>query len=510
MKYKMRDDNRQKIEYVSEDAFATLEFQNEYFSLVAVGLGNHERKADFTNVDLLVDWLGQFEEKFPIYVWNLAEFGSLVHLSAISLPRDEAIWCGFPIRDFQKVCMFHSLEEVKKSYGTFKGAVLETCALWGYKPLYLPHSASRIILSSMDIQFPKLNTKEIVPFLKVAKGGGLVTINHNYTFEQLSNVHHVDICSAYSAAIYLEKFPVNRFTENKTLVSLFNADLSAIRKVAALNKTAYLIQADFHIDNFKAHKARLENFRTSNERYENEKELNFFIDENRTDWVGTEYDVLFLMDRFGKDLHFRIKRVWSSKKDLLPIEVRNAVKDFFLKKQQLKKGTPEQKQVKLFGNLIAGNFQRDPSQASSYTNLPPMQWGLWLTSMVRYKILKAQMKLGAAGNIVLYGDTDSIFWLGDAEVDLNEDLVKSDELCGGGKYCGLFYEEEGNEFIMFKKKMYKLGDAIHFSGGCEEGSLDLDDLDIGIVRFRIVRNVYSDGKGMRHFRKPVEIEKEKI
>lgn len=339
-------------------------------------------------------------------------------------------------------------------------------------------------------------TPELYNQLRRAFRGGDCHANIRYVNQTLHDIQSFDIASSYPGVLMTEQYPMGKWTRVST--RYYKRHREEIR-----NEYCSLLEV------------RYENIRytgSCGNPYISESKCDHIPvnKNNRTDivldngrigyanWLEmtvTDVDLDIIREEYTYDKMF-IRSCWICKKEYLPEEFRQVLRDLFTAKTQLK-GVDDYEYNRSKSRINASygmTVQRvdrdnweyaDGEYVSTVGDLDELldkyyksrnsflryEWGVWCTAYARQRL---RMGLHVAGRRAVYCDTDSVKADGDfiqAFEELNKELRAKAEAAGAyaddrkgiRHYMGVFeYEGTYDEFrtLGAKKYGYKVGDEI--------------------------------------------------
>ncbi len=333
------------------------------------------------------------------------------------------------------------------------------------------------------------NAQRVYKLLRAAFRGGNTHANRYRVGEICDDVYSYDIASSYPTQQLTHRFPMKPF-------KWLDGDLT-IERICMFIGLGYAVVGEYHFINIRL-KNKLEPIPyISLARCEAN---NFSLDNGRILRAGyleislTEIDLEIILNTYVFD-KVEITQAMISKKDYLPPEYLEVIKDYYRKKTALKGDETEEGKYmytksKNSLNSVYGMSATDPIHQevkynggdyleSGWDNMTneeiekalkraafPYQWGVYTTALARKQLQSAiDLCVREIGpERVLYCDTDSIKTIGPAPVDkLNEQLraraeaagAFADDMKGRRHYIGLF-EADGHyqQFITQGAKRY--------------------------------------------------------
>lgn len=341
-------------------------------------------------------------------------------------------------------------------------------------------------------------TPELYNQLRRAFRGGDCHANIRYVNQTLHDIQSFDIASSYPGVLMTEKYPMGKWTRVSTkyykrhrkeiaeeYCSLIEVRFEEIRYTGSCGNPYISESKCDHVPVNKNNRTDivLDNGRIG---YANWLEM-----------TVTDVDLEIIRDEYTYNKMY-IRSCWICKKEYLPDEFRQVLRDLFTAKTQLK-GIPEAEyEYNKSKNRINASYgmtvQRidrdnweyeDGEYVSTVGDLAELldkyyksrnsflryEWGVWCTAYARKRL---RMGLRVAGRRAVYCDTDSVKADGDfiqAFEELNKELrAKAEAACayaddrkGVRHYMGVFeYEGTYDEFrtLGAKKYGYKIGDEI--------------------------------------------------
>ena len=340
-----------------------------------------------------------------------------------------------------------------------------------------------------------LDIKELLPnekqyrLLRKAFRGGNTHANRKYSGKILENVYSYDMSSCYPAQQLTKKFPMTPFR--------WIDDRLTFDRIKRFLDLGYAVVGLYQFKGLRLKKqvpipylslARTESY-------------GFILDNGRileseyTEIALTEIDLKIVLKQYTYD-EIQVQSAMVAQKHYLPEEYRNVIIKYYENKTKLK-GVTDPEQVYLYQkskeklNGIYGMSAQDPIHAeilynggdytrSDYTTGDadkvlskakfPYQWGVYTTAYARAALQEA---IDAAGNRMVYCDTDSVKTLG--KVDLSYINRKRQAAAEGNKafaddpkgirhYMGVF-ELDGvyDRFITCGAKRYAYEAEGHMS-----------------------------------------------
>ena len=348
-----------------------------------------------------------------------------------------------------------------------------------------------------------LKIKEMLPgeeayrLLRMAFRGGNTHCNRKKSGKILKDVYSYDMSSCYPAQQLTKKFPMKPFK--------FIDDRLSFERVFHFLGLGYAVVGLYQFKNIRLRKSvtvpylslgRCECFgfdgRTKKDKRGKKKEY-YGLDNGRILYADyckvalTEIDLNIVVKQYEFD-EVDVITAMVAQKDYLPDEYRAVIKKYYENKTKLKGSTdPEdiyryQKSKELL-NAVFGMSSQDPIHAeiiytdgeytrSSYDTLAdiektlkkakfPYQWGVYTTAYARAALQEA---IDAAGQTLVYCDTDSIKTVGKTDLSLiNKKREKAaidqgafaDDLKGTRHFMGVFELEcKYDRFISCGAKRY--------------------------------------------------------
>ena len=340
-----------------------------------------------------------------------------------------------------------------------------------------------------------LDIKELLPnekqyrLLRKAFRGGNTHANRKYSGKILENVYSYDMSSCYPAQQLTKKFPMTPFR--------WIDDRLTFERIKRFLDLGYAVVGLYQFKGLRLKKqvpipylslARTESY-------------GFILDNGRileseyTEIALTEIDLKIVLKQYTYD-EIQVQSAMVAQKHYLPEEYRNVIIKYYENKTKLK-GVTDPEQVYLYQkskeklNGIYGMSAQDPIHAeilynggdytrSDYTTGNadkvlskakfPYQWGVYTTAYARAALQEA---IDAAGDKMVYCDTDSVKTLG--KVDLSYINRKRQAAAEGNKafaddpkgtrhYMGVF-ELDGvyDRFITCGAKRYAYEAEGHMS-----------------------------------------------
>lgn len=297
---------------------------------------------------------------------------------------------------------------------------------------------------------PDLN---LMNLLQEAFRGGNTHGNRYYADCIVEDAGSVDFVSCYPAVIMLYRLPVSEFVEIKNCTFEMLKEMIITREKAVLMRVK-LINGKLHnkywgCPYLASNKCR-DIIRGV---YDNGRLLAF----DYLETTITDVDLKIICDEYDIDDIIPLE-VYTSRYGFLPEELRNVVYSYFEDKTKLKGVEGMENyymKAKAKLNAIYGMMCQNPLKEHyryendefkidtddfetvlakfNKTNHLVYQWGVWVTSLARFKLEEA-MKCIDPEQFV-YCDTDSIKFVGESKFEkLNEELKALAELNGGVAY----------------------------------------------------------------------------
>ena len=333
----------------------------------------------------------------------------------------------------------------------------------------------------------------IYKLLREAFRGGNTMSNRYYTDDIIENVSSCDIVSSYPFQMCCKKYPMTKFQKEEASPEIF-------KKLTDLKALALLCSCTFYNIRLKSifigypylskDKCReIIGGINSNGRILEAKRLSTTI---------TDIDFRIILDIYEWD-GMEVHKLYSSKYQMLPIQFRSVVLNYYKIKTELKgvaEGTDEydfymKNKEKLNGcygmtvedpgkdhvKFVNGEYVTEEISLKSLLEKHNKsaylcyQWGVWVTAHARYELHQGMKLCGKYGEQYVYCDTDSIKYIGDIPIEkLNRQTQKLAEKYkayasdnkGTVHYMGVF-EDEGyskpNRFCTMGAKKYVLEDS---------------------------------------------------
>ena len=340
-----------------------------------------------------------------------------------------------------------------------------------------------------------LDIKELLPnekqyrLLRKAFRGGNTHANRKYSGKILENVYSYDMSSCYPAQQLTKKFPMTpfRWIDDRLTFDRIKRFLDLGYAVVGLYQFKGLrLKNQVPIPYLSLARTESYGFILDNGR---------ILESEYTEIALTEIDLKIVLKQYTYD-EIQVQSAMVAQKHYLPEEYRNVIIKYYENKTKLK-GVTDPEQVYLYQkskeklNGIYGMSAQDPIHAeilynggdytrSDYTTGDadkvlskakfPYQWGVYTTAYARAALQEA---IDAAGNRMVYCDTDSVKTLG--KVDLSYINRKrqaaaegnkafADEPKGTRHYMGVF-ELDGvyDRFITCGAKRYAYEAEGHMS-----------------------------------------------
>ena len=356
-----------------------------------------------------------------------------------------------------------------------------------------------------------LKIKELLPgekayrLLRTAFRGGNTHCNRKYSGKILSNVYSYDMSSCYPAQQLTKKFPMTPFR--------FLDDRLTFDRIFHFIGLGYAVVGLYQFKNIRLRKSvtvpylslgRCECFGFDG------RSSGYGLDNGRILYADyckaalTEIDLNIVIRQYEFD-EVDVMTAMVAQKHYLPDEYRKVIQKYYENKTKLK-GSTDPEEIYLYQkdkeklNGIYGMSAQDPIHAeiiytdgeytrSSYDTLDdiektlkkakfPYQWGVYTTAYARAALQEA---IDAAGQTLVYCDTDSIKTVGKTDLSLiNKKREKAaidqgafaDDPKGIRHFMGVFELEcKYDRFISCgaKRYAYEIG-ACKFKNSCEKGS----------------------------------------
>ena len=353
--------------------------------------------------------------------------------------------------------------------------------------------------------------------LRRAFRGGNTHSNRNYVGQVLDNVISYDIASSYPTQQLTEKFPMKQFKwlskHQCTIDRIFNfiglgyavVGLYQFKNFSLKNKREPMP----YIPLSRAKALLHDNTDNMEDRYKTKVDNGRILECYFCEIALTEVDLEIVLDQYTFD-EMAVSEVMIAQKDYLPKEYRDVILGYF-KKKTLLKGDDTEEGKYFYGkaksdlNSIYGMSAQNPctedvfyivnstdekdmelkKQGVEYSETNynyeaadneeikkeiekklmcakfPYQWGVYTTAYARAQLHRA---IKAAGDTIVYCDTDSIKCLGDVDIKaLNEEQKRKAKRAGAvakdkngaEHYIGVF-ENDGmyKQFITQGAKRY--------------------------------------------------------
>lgn len=368
--------------------------------------------------------------------------------------------------------------------------------------------------------------------MREAFRGGDTHANFMYSGELLEDLESFDISSSYPAVMMTKKFPMSKFIEESPSklgkISRKYAWIARIRlENVHLKKGYYQPYIDI------AHCRNRVNILNDNGRVLKADQIDITITDVDWEIISETYDIE----------HIYCAKIYLSKYDYLPKELREMIKHYFVLKSELK-GNPEKeyeyikaknKLNSIYGMMVTDiirpiveligtsweettlKSEEEQQRAldeyySSRNSFLAYQWGVWVTAHARYALrsLCDRIRLD-----VVYQDTDSLkIFKGHREKfeKYNQDFIQSyssldikPEVTVNGKtyIMGIWdYEGSYKQFITYGAKKYcythytksgELETVVTVSGLNKEKASSLIQKE-GIESFKLGKIFYDSGR----------------
>lgn len=359
---------------------------------------------------------------------------------------------------------------------TSTGYVRRDCKA-AIKPLY------------MDIRDIKPDIKRYM-LLRQAFRGGNTHANRKYVNQILTGVQSYDMTSCYPAQQLTKRFPMGKFK--------FIDDRLTLDRIHKFIGLGYAVICKYQFKNLELKPGvtipYLSLART--------RSAGFGLDNGRIlyadicECVLTEIDLMIVLKQYSFD-EMHIVTCMVAKKDFLPNEYRDVIRNYYEKKTVLKGCTEYEEyyqycKSKELLNSVYGMSCQDPIHSEvlyddgAYTEVNlydypdkaakallqapfPYQWGVYVTAYARAALQEA---IDLAGPSMVYCDTDSVKVLGSLDLSgINAKRTKSaiqqkafaKDRKGISHYMGVFeYEGTYDKFITqgAKRYAYEMGGKI--------------------------------------------------
>ncbi len=351
--------------------------------------------------------------------------------------------------------------------------------------------------------FPKSEIKNMLPtydvykMLRRAFRGGDTHSNRYYTGDIIEGpIYSYDRASSYPHVQCTQRFPMGVFRPLKSTDTFYVMDL--------INRQKKAVVCDIAIYNYKLedryfpnpplslHKCREVKLR--NKKAIERGEHGTIIDNGRvleTEYLETtvtDIDLKILYETTSKESTIKILSGYFTHYGYLPRPFRELVLKYYVKKSELKNVSGQEvyymksknKVNSFFGmaatnpvreivKFYSGKYLTDLSEFEEIENIPeeleellrtdeeqlskynktafmPYQWGVWTTALARYELYKMQKIVYNSGSELLYWDTDSVKFRGNADFTIYNDEIKKQD-------------EKMQAFADVKDKRYYLGVA---------------------------------------------------
>lgn len=339
-------------------------------------------------------------------------------------------------------------------------------------------------------------TPELYNQLRRAFRGGDCHANIRYVNQTLHDIQSFDIASSYPGVLMTEKYPMGKWTRVSTkyykrhrkeiaeeYCSLIEVRFEEIRYTGCCGNPYISESKCDHVPVNKNNRTDivLDNGRIG---YANWLEM-----------TVTDVDLEIIREEYTFNKMY-IRSCWICKKEYLPEEFRQVLRDLFTAKCQLKGiddyeynrsksrinasyGMTVQRVDRDNWEYVDGEYMATAGDLAelldkyykSRNSFLRYEWGVWCTAYARQRL---RMGLAVAGRRAVYCDTDSVKADGDfiqAFEELNRELREKAEAAGAyaddrkgvRHYMGVFeYEGTYDEFrtLGAKKYGYKIGDEI--------------------------------------------------
>ena len=369
------------------------------------------------------------------------------------------------------------------------------------------HAMRNVARETLVEIFPNL---EIMLMLRKAFRGGDVHANRYFSGDIVENVHSKDISSSYPAWLCLCKYPMSKFKKRECYT------IADVEKQIEKGR-ACLIEAFFiNLRERNPYKARpyfashkcqiLRDAIIDNGRVMSASEVLT---------VFTDVDFEIIKDCYTWD-ECRIVECYTAKYDYLPEELTDVIKGLYKQKTALK-GTKDsyfyfrakEKLNACYGMMAQSVLRIDTIfKNNHFEDAEPdfaeqiekhkkkgflsYAWGVWCTAYARNRLWQGIRIVEDAGGEVIYWDTDSVKYIGDADFSkFNAEIKRLSQMrdCIGidaeGKthYMGVF-EDDGDytEFKTLGAKKYVYTDEkglhITIAGVSKiDGAKELESID---------------------------------
>ena len=333
-------------------------------------------------------------------------------------------------------------------------------------------------------------TSELYRMLRKAFRGGDCHANIHYVSQTLHDIQSFDIASSYPAVLMTEKYPVGKWV--KCSKKYFKKHYTDIR-----DKYCTLLQVRYENIRYTGSCGNpyLSESKCDHVPVNKENRTRICIDNGRigyAEWLEmtiTDIDLDIIEQEYTYDRRM-VKQIWICKKDFLPEEFRETLRDLFRQKTILK-GYPDheyeynksknrinasygmtvQRLDRDTWKIVDGEYDCEASDLDelidkyykSRNSFLRYEWGVWCTAYARQRL---RMGLNTAGRRAVYCDTDSVKCDGDfrAAFDTLNEVLKAraiesgayaDDAKGKRHYMGVFeYECTYDEFRTMGAKKY--------------------------------------------------------
>lgn len=346
----------------------------------------------------------------------------------------------------------------------------------------------------------KLSAKQYI-LCKEAFRGGDTHASYLLSGEVIEKVKSKDISSSYPYVMMVEKFPGKFIKGNKQKLEEYLLKDLALLMVVKFKDVKY--KGEDYIPYIPLSKCRcLEDNSVLKKTKENQ--YNLVIDNGRIlkadgfEMTITEIDWNIIYESYSFD--YEIKDIYISKKKMLPSELREKIKDYFLAKSTLKGiddklyeymksknrlngiyGMSVTDIVKNEWKFEDGNWIEKESDLKNslkryyegQNSFLSYQWGVWVTAYARRNLRKG---LEYTKGDTVYVDTDSIKYIGNHDKSFNEYnneiifTIKNVDIPPLVEYKGKTYTmgtfDDDGEYVEFitwgaKKYCYKQNGEYH-------------------------------------------------
>ena len=335
-----------------------------------------------------------------------------------------------------------------------------------------------------------LDIKEIKPHLKVYKmlraafRGGNTHANRHYVGKILDNVASYDMASCYPAQQLTKRFPMGKFR--------FLDDRLSLERCFKFIGLGYAVVGRYVFKDLKLKRGvtipYLSLSRTRSMGFIGGIDNGRILYADTCETVLTEIDLEIVLKQYDYK-EVIVLSAMVAQKDYLPKEYRDVIRRYYNYKTKLK-GAKDYEEIYQYNkskeklNAIFGMSCQDPIHAEilydagNYTRLNlyempekaedalgsaafPYQWGVYITAYARQALQEA---IDAAGDQMVYCDTDSVKVIGDLDLsEINqrrEQKAKKEKAFavdrkGIPHYMGVFeYEGTYDQFITQGAKRY--------------------------------------------------------